>query len=571
MRDTLKWIYSVYRRNKKGILISLFFAVLASLAGIVTITLYYPTLAVFTGANAKNSIGYKLLKYVGITLDAQPSLFLLIGLLISLQILRTVFLVISRIVSNRYEYEFIFRLKKEFLRQFTLCKWIYIIQTKSGRLLNTFTTHTTQASKAVYCLVESMVAMVESLAGLCFAFFVSPHLAAVLILFAVILTPTLRLIHNHIRYLVNKRIKLQNELSNKFIEYFSGFKTFKSMALESLYLNEINSDLHSFTRNEKRAYRVQILLNQSTEPIFFLLGAVFLLIAHYWFSVGMEAIVIFFALIHKITSQLKILQVNMGRFVTNIPSISECDAIEHKMLSAAEKHEGEELSGRIHKIEAKNLSFSYPDGTVVFKNISFEINCDKSLIALYGPSGIGKSTLLDILSGLIEPSEGSCLINNVPVTDLNIHELRKRMGFVPQNPILFNRSLIENISLRPGTDVDMDQIISSARMADAHGFIGELSAGYNTIIGNEGTCLSQGQIQRISIARALYQNPEILFCDEPTSALDNNTANEIIAILRKISQRYPVFIISHDVDILRRADQAIILDKEAVSLIQQKE
>jgi ABC-type multidrug transport system fused ATPase/permease subunit len=365
---------------------------------------------------------------------------------------------------------------------------------------------------------------------------------------------------------VAERIEVQNRLADKFLDYLRGFKTFKSMGLESLYLRELGRDLSVFTDNARRSYGAQLALAQMGEPLFAAVGAAFLLVAYYWFQVGMETIIIFFALLTRTYSRLSSLQVNLGRLVGHTPAIRACVEFDALARAAAEPESGRPLPGPIASVELERMGFVYPDGTRVFEDVSLRLGVERGLIVLAGPSGAGKSTLLDLFAGLLRPSEGVFRINGVDVRDLDLHALRARVGVVPQSPILFNRSVRENISLRAAEETEAARVEAAARLADAHEFVSRLARGYDTMMGEDGAALSVGQTQRISIARALYQDPDILFCDEPTSALDAVSAGEVMRALDRIAERYPVFLISHDPRVAERARQTIRLEDGRIHL-----
>jgi ATP-binding cassette, subfamily B, bacterial len=226
------------------------------------------------------------------------------------------------------------------------------------------------------------------------------------------------------------------------------------------------------------------------------------------------------------------------------------------------------VEGRIAALELDDVDVAYPDGTCVLSSVSLRLPVERGLIAVVGPSGIGKSTLLDVLSGILPPSRGHYRINGLDVRDLDLRALRARVGFVPQTPVLFARSILENVSLRPPAETDRARVEVAARMADAHEFVTRLANGYETVMGQAGAALSLGQVQRLSIARALYQEPEILFCDEPTSALDVRAATEVMRVITRLAERYPVLLVSHSDDVVKHAATHVVLDGRAVRVLE---
>ena len=209
-------------------------------------------------------------------------------------------------------------------------------------------------------------------------------------------------------------------------------------------------------------------------------------------------------------------------------------------------------------INYKQVTFSYNGTEPVLKDISFEVK-PSEVVAFVGPSGGGKSTLLDLLPRFYDPQNGSISIDGKDIRQLGLTSLRNLMGIVTQETLLFNDSIANNIAYGH-EDVGREKIIEAAKMANAHEFISEFENEYDTTVGNRGVMISGGQRQRIAIARALLKNPQILIFDEATSALD--TESEILvqqAIDRLLSGR-TVLVIAHRLSTIKHADRIFVID-----------
>lgn len=208
-------------------------------------------------------------------------------------------------------------------------------------------------------------------------------------------------------------------------------------------------------------------------------------------------------------------------------------------------------------IQFHNLEFSYPNRPVL-KGINLTIPKGKT-VALVGPSGGGKSTLMDLIPRFIEPQGGEILIDGKDIRSVTANSLRALMGTVNQESILFNDSIFNNIAFGK-TDVTMAQVEAAARIANAHNFIEETENGYHTNIGDRGTKLSGGQRQRICIARAVLANPPIMLLDEATSALDTESEKLVQDALNNLMQNRTSLIIAHRLSTIQNADLIIVLD-----------
>jgi ATP-binding cassette, subfamily B, bacterial HlyB/CyaB len=206
-----------------------------------------------------------------------------------------------------------------------------------------------------------------------------------------------------------------------------------------------------------------------------------------------------------------------------------------------------------------HINFRYRiDGPTALNDISLKISAGQ-VIGIVGPSGSGKSTLTKLVQRLYVPESGRILIDGIDLTVADVAWLRRQIGSVLQENVLFNRSIRDNIALAdPG--MSMERVIAAAELAGAHEFILELPDGYNTIVGERGASLSGGQRQRIAIARALVTNPRILIFDEATSALDYESENIIQRNMRKISTGRTVLIIAHRLSAVRQADRIITIE-----------
>ena len=188
------------------------------------------------------------------------------------------------------------------------------------------------------------------------------------------------------------------------------------------------------------------------------------------------------------------------------------------------------------------VSFSYDD-TPVLKSVNMEIPAG-GITVLQGPSGAGKTTIIDLLIGLHQPSSGTILIGDDPLDDLDIVKFRRRIGYVPQELTLLHSTVRENITLGDRT-IDDARVKAALDLAGAATFIDSLPQGLDTDVGETGGKLSGGQRQRISLARALVTNPDILILDEVTSALDPRTEAEIVSNIAELQKRYTIIIITH--------------------------
>ncbi|MEH1850019.1 MAG: peptidase domain-containing ABC transporter [Nostoc sp.] len=214
-------------------------------------------------------------------------------------------------------------------------------------------------------------------------------------------------------------------------------------------------------------------------------------------------------------------------------------------------------------VRFENLSFSFSEhGAMQLCNINLDFSAG-SFVGIVGQSGSGKSTLLKLLPRLYEPKSGKILIDGYDISKVELYSLRRQIGMVLQDTLLFDGTVRENIALGY-PDASDEEIITAAKVAFAHDFIMSLPSGYNTRVGERGSGLSGGQRQRVAIARTVLQNPQLLILDEATSALDYNAEAQVCRNLARAFQDKTVFFITHRLSTIRNADVILMMDQGAV-------
>lgn len=244
----------------------------------------------------------------------------------------------------------------------------------------------------------------------------------------------------------------------------------------------------------------------------------------------------------------------MRQAAASVERIAEILTTQETVLEAPDAFDLPPIQGHV---AFRNVSFAYDGQQEVLTDITFEVRPGER-VAIIGPSGAGKSTLINLIPRFYDPTQGVVEIDGIDLRRVKIHSLRRQIGIVPQEVILFSGTIRENIAYgRPGAT--MEEIEAAARAANAHGFISALPEGYETVVGEGGLQLSGGERQRIAIARAILNNPRILLLDEATSALDSESERLIQEALERLMQGRTTFIVAHRMSTVRHAHRILVL------------
>ncbi len=253
--------------------------------------------------------------------------------------------------------------------------------------------------------------------------------------------------------------------------------------------------------------------------------------------------------------------VNYNELKQGQASLKRLNEIINKPSEISTDNSGLILNNIIGKLTFKNVSFSYDGNNDVIKNINLDINSG-TIMALVGPSGAGKSTIFSLILKFVDPCKGSISIDDYKLDEINTNYLRRLIAIVPQKTFIFSGTIAE--AIRFGRTTTRENIVNASKIANAHDFIERFPDGYETYIEERGTNLSGGQLQRISIARALLGDPSILLLDEATSALDAEAEEAVQKGLRQAMHNRTVLVIAHRLSTIQNADKIAVIEKGRV-------
>jgi len=374
-----------------------------------------------------------------------------------------------------------------------------------------------------------------------------------------------RLVRGPIRRLATDQFSAFADLVARFQEAILSIRVVKSFAAELFEVARAARAIREVLRvNVKYGFWKHVEEPARVVVNYFVEGAI-LLVAAYELLAGRLAAPTFFLFLYvgrAVMSQISLLN---GAYTQIQATLAASSRLSELFAEVPEVKDGPGIIGSFEdRIVLKKVSFSY-GGDLVLDRVSFEIRKGE-VVALFGPSGVGKSTLADLVLRLYDPTDGIITIDGRDLRTLKQDSYRKLFGVVSQEALLFNTTIRENIAYGREAVSDAD-IVRAAKIANAHDFVMELPHGYETLVGDRGIRLSGGQRQRIAIARAIVGNPPILILDEATSSLDSESERLVQQAIDRVIEGATSMIIAHRLSTVLHADKIVVMGRGGIEAI----
>lgn len=443
----------------------------------------------------------------------------------------------------------------------------HISKRTSGELMNRVTEDTNRIQRFITNDIANAAEEILMLLGVGTLLFIYDWRLALLILLPVPLVICAhRLMWNFLRRHYGRQWYVGANANTVLHDIFSGIRVVKSFGMEDYEkkrYDEVISDERK-TRADNETYFA--LINPVVQFLmgigeFFLLYYVGNKILGNEMTIGqMQQFMAYATMIYGPLRWIA----NLPRMLTvTMTSVAKVFDVIDEESDVEDKPDAVDIENVKGHIEIENLNFGYETKPEVLENINLDIKPGE-FIGLVGRSGVGKSTLINLIMRMYDPDEGSIKIDGTDIRDVTQSSLRSNMGVVLQETMLFSGSLYRNIAYSK-PDATPEEVINAAKIAGVHKFAVKLPDGYNTVIGEKGYTLSGGERQRVSIARAVLHNPKILILDEATSSLDTETERDVQEALKKLTEGRTTIAIAHRLSTLRNATRLVVLDKGTVA------
>lgn len=488
------------------------------------------------------------LQFIGLHFELGTLILVLVlGILIKAALvfvaMRNVGFVVAQIATD---------LRLDLIKALMEARWEYFKKQPIGTLANAINKEAEHAA-TIYQEASQIVSYsLQVIVYLTLSVMMSWEFTSLALFAGALLFVAFRYLIRYARQIGKRQARSYDELTRQLADGLHGIKALKAMAAEDRLAPLLASEAQDLNVAKRQHVVVSQLAQLCREPV----AAIFMGLALYFvltlWEVQLEAVLVISLLFYRTLNWLATLMVFYQSMAINEAYYQSLkgkkdDAVAHR----------EEISGRSaplfeHALTVEHLSFSYGDQQVL-RDVSLEIPA-RALVALYGSSGGGKTTLGDLLLGLARPTSGDIRVDGISLREIDLMSWRRQIGYVPQEIILFHDTIFANITLGDSSFTEADAQAALVA-AEAWDFVRDLPEDMHTMVGEHGARFSGGQRQRLAIARALIRRPRLLLLDEPTSALDPASEEAICQSLRRLAAATTVLVISHQPAVLRVADR----------------
>ncbi len=452
-------------------------------------------------------------------------------------------------------------LRLKLLRALFVSRWEYFIRQPIGRLTNSVGTEANRSAASFLSGAKMAAIVIEGSVYLVLALLVSWKVTLASAGIGFIILYVLRGLIKKTRHAGRRQTRLLESLTANMTDSLQSIKPLKAMAREDSADSVLKTKTTRLNRSIQKQVYSKEALKAAQEPLltgFLVLGLYLALI--YW-KLPLANLVITLYFVRRVVKQMQKVQTEYQNMTVNESAYWSLLSKIDEAREVREETFGGQQPSLMHSIHLDKVSFAY-DKRWVLKNASMTFPAGL-FTAVVGPSGTGKTTIADLVIGLLQPQKGEVWIDSLPLSQVDMRIWRRMIGYVPQETFLLHDTVFINVALGD-KDVTPNDVEDALRAAGAWEFVSALEKGVNSVVGERGHKLSGGQRQRIAIARALVHNPRLLILDEATTALDPENEAAICETLRKLSGEITILAISHQPAMLQVADQAYRLQDGSV-------
>ncbi|MGH7574781.1 MAG: ABC transporter ATP-binding protein, partial [Longimicrobiales bacterium] len=453
-------------------------------------------------------------------------------------------------------------LRLDLVRAVLAARWRHFSSRAVGQFANAISGEAIRAASAYRDACSMMGAILQMIVYLVVAVVIAWHVSLIAVAVGVVFVFVLRRFVDTSRDAGRDQTRLTRSLTGRLVDALRGIKAVKAMAKENLFWPLLEREAEGLNEAQRRQVIASEGLKLFQEPLVTLALAAGLYGALTMSSLPFGSVLLLAFIFYRLLRYMNTIQMRYQTLAIGESAFESLRESVDQARAEVEVNVGDRVPGPLRReIRFDSVSFSYDDEPVV-SDVSLTIPAG-SFVTFSGASGAGKTTLVDMIAGLHQPVEGRIWVDDVPLTDLKLRAWREEIGYVPQEPLLFNDTILKNVTL--GDDrFSTEQVKAALEAAGAWEFIEKRQLALDEPVGEAGARLSGGQRQRIAIARALVGKPTLLILDEVTTALDPVTEAEICETLLELRRTVTIVAISHQSAVLNAADISYVVERGRV-------
>lgn len=555
------WTYiTAFPRRSLLVLIAL---LAAGIAEGLSLTTLLPLLSAAIGGGSNSKIGQYIIDGLQ-GMNIEPTIGVMLFIIVSGMVVKSIILLISnRHVGNTVAHVAT-ALRLDLLDALLNSRWEYYLRQKSGSLVNSIATEAYRAANGFEYGANVIALMIQAVVYSTVAFLISWKATFISLLVGIFMLYFLHALVRASRRAGTRQTRLLQQLLSYLNDILGSVKPLKAMARH----NVAEAILRDHTRDLEKSLRLEVMSRETLtalqEPIVAGLAAAGLYIALIMWGLTLPAVMVLVFLLVRLLGLLNKIQKRFQLLATQESAYWSLRKAAADARNASERTWGGAQPRLEHEIRLEDISFRYGTNPVLNNlNLIIPVN---TFNVINGPSGIGKSTLLDLICGLYVPESGKILVDDVSLYDFDMRLWRRMIGYVPQDTVLLHDSILNNIIVGE-EDLTEKDAIQALKNVGAWDFVRNLPDGIHTIAGERGGQLSGGQRQRIAIARALAHRPRLLIFDEPTSALDPENERLICNTMRDLTEHFTIIAVSHQNTLVDAADRVFTLSETGMELL----
>lgn len=562
--SSFAFFYS-YLRNKVFIAFGL--SLLVSVLDGLGLSMFFPLLQVVGGENINvnssqmGKLGFLIdwIENLGIGLNITSVLIVMIFFFV----LKGIVYYLNSIYRVIITQSFIKKIRLDLLKNLNQMSFKKFILSDAGRIQNTLSGEVGRISGAFSSYFLTIQHSIMLIVYIAFAFVLDAKFA-LLVSFGGLMTHFLyHIIYKYTVEASRKFTEHGNTFQGQIIQHVGHFKYLKATGRVHQYGDRMEKTIDDIEVSRRQMGFLASISEAAREPLLVIIISLVIFIQFRYLGGNMGTMLISLLFFYRALTYLVALQQSWNGFLQVSGSMENLRDFQQMLQSNKERNGKIELPKFKDSIELKDVNFYY-DNTLILKNINLEIPARQS-IAFVGESGSGKTTLVNLIAALLHEDEGEIRVDDILVKTLKKESYQDRIGYVSQDPVIFNDSIYNNVTFwAEKTTENIQRFNQSIQQASLTEFIEELPNRGETLLGNNGINLSGGQKQRVSIARELYKDIDLLILDEATSALDSETEREIQQSIEELQGQYTLIIVAHRLSTIRNVDRVVLMDKGVI-------